>query len=62
MFILVNEISSRGSTFQLPDDVIIDLRNNDEFISDLRQSVRLMVRSWGWVRFFLFLILAFIFL
>jgi len=44
----IDEISSRGYTYQLPVDVINDLRTNEEFIADLRQGVRLMVRSWGW--------------
>jgi hypothetical protein len=47
--ILVDEISSRGSTYQLPKDVIYELREDKEFIRDLRRGVRLMVRSWGWV-------------
>ncbi|CAF3506009.1 unnamed protein product [Rotaria sp. Silwood1] len=42
----IDEISSRGSTYQLPDAVINDLKKNEEFIKDLRQGVRLMVRSW----------------
>ncbi|CAF1191320.1 unnamed protein product [Rotaria sordida] len=44
----IDEISSRGSTYQLPDAVISDLKKNEEFIRDLRRGVRLMVRSWGW--------------
>jgi len=52
LFILVDEISSRGSTYQLTDDVIDELRKDKEFISDVRKGVRLMVSSWGWVRFF----------
>ncbi len=47
--ILVDEVSSRGAEFQLPMDVIDELRQDEEFINNLRKSVRLMVRSWGWV-------------
>ncbi|CAF5187628.1 unnamed protein product, partial [Rotaria magnacalcarata] len=44
----IDEISSRDATFQLPRDVILDLKENREFISDLRRGVYLMVSSWGW--------------
>jgi hypothetical protein len=52
IFILVDEISSREFTYQVPHHVINDLKKNEEFISDLRRGVRLMVSSWGWVCFF----------
>ena len=55
VFILVDEISSRGSTYQLPDAVLHDLRKDEDFIADLRRGVRLMVCSWGWVCFFFLL-------
>ncbi|CAF1324127.1 unnamed protein product [Adineta steineri] len=44
----IDEISSRGTTFQLPDDVLKDLRQDEIFIGKLRNGVRLMVASWGW--------------
>lgn len=49
-FLLVDEISSRGREYQLPHDVLVELRNDDQFVDDLRRGVRMMVRSWGWVR------------
>jgi hypothetical protein len=48
-FILVDEKSSRGARYQLTEDVINDLKKDQEFIFDLRRGVQLMVRSWGWV-------------
>lgn len=46
---LVDEISSRGDAYRLTPNVIRELRNDPKFIVDLRQAVRLMVKSWGWV-------------
>ena len=39
-------------TYQLTDEVLNELRRDKQFIEDLRQGVKLMVRSWGWVSFF----------
>lgn len=47
---LVDEISSRGREFTLPQEFIEELRQNEQFITDLRQGVRWMVKSWGWVK------------
>ena len=49
MFVLVDEISSRGKTYTLPPDVLHQLRRDEYFLTQLRRGVRLMVSSWGWV-------------
>lgn len=61
MFVLlVDEESSQGFMYTLPKDVINELKKDEDFIEKLRLGVRLMVRSWGWVRIYFLFILFFL--
>ncbi|UJR09111.1 hypothetical protein I4U23_013358 [Adineta vaga] len=44
----IDEISSRGKAYQLPPNVLAELKQDEQFIAKLRHGVRMMVTSWGW--------------
>jgi len=44
----IDEISSRGKTFQLTYDAFDELRQNQNFIERLRRGVFLLCYSWAW--------------